>query len=348
MKKLIIVSTKASSGKGGISTALSGYLSGLEKQNIDFEFVESHWQETNIFVSWLNAFWLIVKLSFKYRKNAVFWFHLGPWLSMFRKFTLAIVPRLVGADTVAHIHSPAFKNYIEKHSFVTKLSLLPYKKIVALTPWWEALLRQHKITKPITVSPNPNNEKYCQVAKEFLNTPRQINNEGEHIKILTMARVAKGKNIDIVIKTMLNLPEHCTLTIAGDGPLLSSHKELVETLGLNKRVTFTGWIDGEKKEALLKEADIFCLPSTYDSFGMVFIEAMAFDLPVVAYGWGPINDVVTSDVGECCQAPTVEDVTESILKVLRKLGQYGGHGPKKVLSQYTPQKVVQHIINLLD
>jgi len=147
---------------------------------------------------------------------------------------------------------------------------------------------------------------------------------------------------------MLNLPEHCILTIAGDGPLLSKYKVLVETLGLYKRVTFTGWIDGEEKENLLKEADLFCLPSTYDSFGMVFIEAMAFDLPVVAYGWGPINDVVTPDVGECCQAPTVDDVTKSILKVLTKLEQYSGQGPQKVSLLYTPKKVVQNIINLLD
>ena len=47
-----------------------------------------------------------------------------------------------------------------------------------------------------------------------------------------------------------------------------------------------------EKEALLASADVFCLPSTYDSFGMGFVEAMMQGTPVVAADWRAISDVV--------------------------------------------------------
>lgn len=352
MKKLIIVSTRATTGKGGISTALSGYLTGLSKENIDYIFVESHWQHANILLSWLSAFWQVCKLSVKYRKNAVFWFHLGPWLSMVRKCTLAVVPRLLGANTVGHVHSPAFASYMDG-GYLSRLfsliCLLPYKELVVLTPWWKKFIRSHHITKPIFISANPNSEKYNDIAQEYLRAPRmnKIGATGENINILSMARIAEGKNVDVVIKALALLPENVMLTVAGDGPLLNDCKILVQQMDLINRVTFTGWVSNDEKEQLLRNADLFCLPSTYDSFGMVFIEAMAFDLPVIAYGWGPIKDVVTEDVGVCCDQPEVNNVVDAIKSVAANLSKYSGKGPQKVLRNYAPDIVVANMIEQL-
>lgn len=354
MKKLIIVSTRATTGKGGISTALSGYLTGLSKKNVDYIFVESHWQNTNIFLSWFSAFYQVAKLSVKYRKNAVFWFHIGPWLSMLRKFSLALIPRLLGGNTVGHIHSPTFSTYMSRGFFArlfTRLSILPYKELVVLTPWWKEFIQSHHIKKSIYVSANPNSEQYNKIAHQYLAEPRnnclKVKNQNEIINILAMARIAPGKNINIVVKALALLPANFRLTIAGDGPLLNDCKALVKQMYLPDRVTFTGWVSDNEKEQLFKDADLFCLPSTYDSFGMVFIEAMAFDLPVIAYGWGPIKDVVTPDVGECCEQPTVEHVVSAINKVAAQLSCYSGKGPLKVVDNYSPDRVVNNIIDIL-
>jgi len=349
MKKLIIVSTKAITGQGGISTALQGYMNGLKKQSIEFELVESHAQGKNTLVNWIKCFICIACLAVKYRSNAVFWFHAGPWLSTIRKASIAIIPRLFGCDTVVHIHSPTFNTYLNKNSlskFLIKLSLLPYKKIIVLTPWWKELLKTNGVSKTLIVSPNPNNQRYCDIALEYLTTPKIINTTN-NINILSMSRLVNGKGIELVIEAMTKLPKTFHLTVAGDGPNAAELKALVKSFDLEKRVTFMGWINGKQKEQLLSSADLFCLPSTYDSFGMVFIEAMAFELPVVAYGWGPIADVVTSDVGECCQSAKVEDVVLAIENVYKNLPSYQQQGPKKVLDNYTPEIVTQNIIELL-
>ncbi|WP_286265520.1 glycosyltransferase family 4 protein [Thalassotalea atypica] len=349
MKKLIIVGTKADSGKGGISTALTGYIEGLEAHNIDYEFVVSHDGDRNSIVCWIIALVKIKLLALRYRSNAVFWFHCGPWLSMTRKFTLAVVPRILGAKTIAHIHSPTFNQYINGSLFTRfflRLVMLPYSKIVALTPWWKSLMQERGIEKPIIISPNPNNSFSCQIAKQYLDNPRNIKSN-DTVKILTMARMVDGKGIETVISAFELLPEHYTLTIAGDGVQLEHYQSMASLSEANDRIEFTGWIDGEQKHSLMSQADIFCLPSTYDSFGMVFIEAMAYDLPVIAYGWGPINDVVTPEVGECCQSVSATEVADKIKIVAQNRAKYSGFGPNRVLTYYTPEQVAKNIIEQL-
>jgi glycosyltransferase involved in cell wall biosynthesis len=350
VKKLVIVSTKVIGGKGGISSALQGYINGLESMSIPYQLVESHNDEKSMLFTWLSAFWEILLLALKYRKNVVFWYHLGPWLSSSRKFSLALIPRLLGCKTIAHIHSPTFNDYLTKagkSNFLIKFALKPFSQLVMLTPWWQNLLKEHNITKSSIISPNPNSAAYCQVAQRYIDQPRQLQKKQTSFEILTMARLIEGKGVDLVIAALAQLPDQYKLIVAGDGPLKSKLEQQVKSLGLESRITFTGWIDGEEKVNLLKSADVFCLPSTYDSFGMVFIEAMAFDLPVIAYGWGPIGDVVDDEVGQCCVKPTTDEVIRCIKHVCKDLSVYRGKGPARVMKNYTPAAVAKNIIELL-
>lgn len=350
MKKLFIVGTKADSGKGGISTALTGYLEGLDANGIDYTFIESHDGDKNTLLCWFKALVKIKIFAIRYRSDAVFWFHCGPWLSLFRKFTLALAPRLLGAETLGHIHSPTFNRYIHGNRLtraLLTLSIVPYKKLVALTPWWQQLMISNGLKKPIIVSPNPNSTNSCLIAEQYLRSPREIEPATTDVTILTMARMVDGKGVDTMIEAMTQLPKHFKLVIAGDGNKLEDFKAMAETTGQSDRITFTGWVDGAQKDTLLKQATMFCLPSTYDSFGMVFIEAMAYDLPVIAYGWGPIKDVVTDNVGQCCETVTKSEVSSKIKWVSEHLSLYSGQGPKTVLSHYTPKQVAANIVELL-
>ena len=78
VKKLVIISTKIIGGKGGIPSALQGYINGLESKSIPYQLVESQNDERAILFTWLSAFWQISLLALKYRKDVVFLVSLGP------------------------------------------------------------------------------------------------------------------------------------------------------------------------------------------------------------------------------------------------------------------------------
>jgi len=351
VKKLVIVSTKVAGGKGGIASALQGYMNGLDLKGIPYQVIESHVEDRAVLVTWFIAFWKILVLSFKHRNQVVFWFHCGAWFSMIRKFSLAVIPRILGCKTVGHIHSPTFNRYLSKgflSKCLVKLAILPYKELVVLTPWWQKLLLKHGINKNTIVSPNPNNALYCQIAQDNNELLTRIDEHKKSFQILTMARLIEGKGVELVINALALLPSNYTLIIAGDGPLKAQLEKQAINLSVSERITFVGWAEGSKKEALLRDVDILCLPSTYDSFGMVFIEAMAFNLPIVAYGWGPIKDVVTDDVGLCCSELSDKNVSDTIVKLSRNLDKYQRNGAKRVLENYTPTVVIENIVQLLD
>ena len=80
------------------------------------------------------------------------------------------------------------------------------------------------------------------------------------------------------------------LILVGDGPDAPVAQELASELGVLDRVKFVGIVD--RVAPLLSKADLFLLPSSTESFGLVALEAMASGVPVIASDIGGIPEVV--------------------------------------------------------
>jgi glycosyltransferase involved in cell wall biosynthesis len=72
-----------------------------------------------------------------------------------------------------------------------------------------------------------------------------------------------------------------TLTIAGKGPLRQSLEDMTSRLHLTEKVTFAGYIEGEKVVQLYREASVFVLPSAAEGLSLALLEAMSFGKCVV-------------------------------------------------------------------
>jgi glycosyltransferase involved in cell wall biosynthesis len=77
--------------------------------------------------------------------------------------------------------------------------------------------------------------------------------------------------------------KYAKLVIVGEGDMLEGLIQKTRDLGIEKNVIFTGFLDGKEKYTVMKSSKVFLFPSTYESFGMSALEAMACGLPVVAY-----------------------------------------------------------------
>ena len=100
--------------------------------------------------------------------------------------------------------------------------------------------------------------------------------------VLVLSRLHPKKGLDVLIDAFQSLDtqfSHWRLVVAGDGPseYVSRLKSKVE----GDRVLFTGWLEGERKEAVLGGASLLVLPSHQENFGLCVMEALAHSVPVL-------------------------------------------------------------------
>ncbi len=284
-----IIATAVKSGKGGISTALIGFCESDTLRDAGVNIIESHNENKPKLASFRTA---AQRIRNDVKPGDVVWIHCARWVSMVRKYLLAYLAKRQGAKVFIQFHSTVTSNYTETVSgrlLLRRLYAIA-DGICVLSEWWRRLLVERLQFAPerIHIVPNPLDKSFERLA---LNESYQAP-QAEEIKLLAMTRLVEGKNVGTVIEALAHLPAHHKLTVAGDGPLLKHLKKRTAELDLTDRVVFTGWVNYDQKIELLKQQNLFVLPSQFDAFGMGFLEAMSAGLPVVALRTGPTSDVV--------------------------------------------------------
>jgi glycosyltransferase involved in cell wall biosynthesis len=97
--------------------------------------------------------------------------------------------------------------------------------------------------------------------------------------LLTLSRLHETKGLDTLIQALPLLPD-CHLWLAGDGPEAAALQALAQSMGVADRTRFLGW--RTDRGALLRAADICVLPSRYEPFGTVILDAWSARIPLVA------------------------------------------------------------------
>ena len=124
------------------------------------------------------------------------------------------------------------------------------------------------------------------------------------------------------------------------------HAEL-KRLKLEERVEFCGRKIGDEKWAHYRNADIFCFPSFYsaESFGNVLVEAMMFELPVVATRWRGIPDIVVeSETGFLTEIKDPERVAKRLEQLIQDNDlriRMGRKGRERYLARFTVEESLE-------
>ncbi len=113
--------------------------------------------------------------------------------------------------------------------------------------------------------------------------------------ILTVGRMVPWKGFRMLIKMMpqlLQINQFFRLVIVGDGPDMAMLKTVARTLGLERKVLFSGRVDATTLARYLAAADMFVLNTGYEGFSHQVLEAMQAGVPVVTTQVGGNREVI--------------------------------------------------------
>ena len=147
----------------------------------------------------------------------------------------------------------------------------------------------------------------------------------EDIVLMTLTRLAakeRYKGYDIVIESLNKLRDDFPVLrylIVGkyDKEEKSRLDKMITTYGLKDRVVFAGFIPDEEVAAHFNIADIYIMPSEKEGFGIVFIEAMYYNKPVIAGNKdGSVDALLHGKLGLLVNPNSEEEITEAIKQTI--------------------------------
>lgn len=234
-----------------------------------------------------------------------------------------------GIDYVVAIRNTDVNGYFKKARHLRKIGLeimKNAKNIIFISPSYkEKVLSEYinkedlkNIEKKSRVIPNGIDDFWINNILEYEKTSKYIGRD--KIKLIQVSRLDSNKNIDTSIEICKSLNERgimCELTIVGDGPL---EKILKKKYSYMKNIYFKGRENRENIKKYYDMSDIFIMPSKFETFGLVYAEAISRGLPVV-YTRGQGFDKFFED-GEVGYPMKYNDIKEGQKVIISIINNY--------------------------
>ena len=133
------------------------------------------------------------------------------------------------------------------------------------------------------------------------------------------------------------------LDIVGDGPGRNGYESLAADLGLQDKVTFVGLRAKPEVAEHMRRSDFLVLPSRYETFGAVLIEALASGVPVIATSSGGPVEIVSDQVGLLVPPQDIDALARAICRMLDHCTDY----PSSSLARYAQERFSHEAVGLL-
>jgi glycogen(starch) synthase len=177
--------------------------------------------------------------------------------------------------------------------------------------------------KLIMVPNGVNFEAYANERKEDLTQFRNRFALTQEKIVLFVGRLVFEKGAHVLVSAVPKVLEKidAKFVIVGNGYMRDQLSDLVQKMGLAHKVMFTGFVDDETLRRLQKSADVSVVPSLFEPFGIVALEAMAAGSPVVVSDTGGLSEIVSHEVdGMKVYAGNPDSLSWGITRVLTDEG----------------------------
>lgn len=181
------------------------------------------------------------------------------------------------------------------------------------------------VTGKISVIPNGIDASKFDFVVDREAIKEKICGQGSSKLILFLGRLVYHKGVNVLIGALPIIlsrysnskgKKDMKLVIVGEGPMRKQLERDAAYLGVSKQVIFTGYLDDYEVRIVLKAADVVVVPSLYEPFGIVALEAMAAKTPVVVSDIGGLSELISDGEGIKIPPNNSESLAESIVKIL--------------------------------
>ena len=170
-------------------------------------------------------------------------------------------------------------------------------------------------------------------------TPPKVSKNHNEIRFLTVCYMEEEaqlykKGMDILIQSWTEIVKENTnvkLVIGGGGKAVQKVVDWTKEYHVTDSVEFLGTLNRQQVVEQMQMCDCFVLPSRYETFGVVYIEAMACGKPVIAVANGGPDDFV-KDFNGMLIKPDVEELTGAINKMIKRLKGYDYYYEEEISS----------------
>jgi glycosyltransferase involved in cell wall biosynthesis len=147
--------------------------------------------------------------------------------------------------------------------------------------------------------------------------------DNDEVRLLFPSRILQRKGIEECIKALSKLPRRFTLSLpsfahAEDAAYRQTIRELIDGLELQDRVFCPNTVTTpEMMRTFYASADIVVIPSYYEGFGIVAVEAMSWGVPVIASAVGGLGEIVQDRVNGLAVKPqSPDDIVEAVVELV--------------------------------
>ncbi|WP_336339248.1 glycosyltransferase family 4 protein [Haloarcula brevis] len=168
-------------------------------------------------------------------------------------------------------------------------------------------------------------EKKVQMIPHGVNTDKFQPQEETHpavspekTTLLYVGRIGPRKGIDLALKSLSEIKDaEIEFLIAGTGRHKDHLEETAESLDVAEQTRFLGYVSEDELPELYSSADVFVLPSLYEGFGLVLLEAMASGTPVIGTDVGGIPTAVDDGTTGLLVNRNVPSLTTAINRIVQ-------------------------------
>lgn len=209
-------------------------------------------------------------------------------------------------------------------------------KVIVCSDYMEKELQREFAFRKEKLAVIPNGVSKMEEIEESENIKLLLERYSHQRLVLALGRMVPEKGFDIFIDAaaiiLKDYPD-CLFVAGGKGPLLDKYRKRVIRMGLERSIIFVGFLYEQEKNTMLKYCDLMVVPSHYEPFGIVALEAMVAAKPVIASRTGGLASILEDNYsGLYFESGNVEQLAVRIAKVLNdpELGKKLGENAREI------------------